>query len=1240
MGLKTLMILITARRALTADELCHALAIDLENPDDEFDEDNIPSIDYVLSSCAGLVIIEDTTQNSRRTDAEGLAATPRQGAERPSGSRLVHIAHRSIRDYLSSTSSGWFSDAESKMALICRKFTEAYETSGTERGHHFMDYVRDNWAYHQINWVTEESERPAEPKVDLPVSQQASLPLAAKQAGDQSELRQLALELEGMREDLLLCACRENRTKVVKMLVKNNLDSYQKPLTFERASQAGEHCGYAWCYESESFPDIYPRGENLSKSRKCSVAVCAGKGLDNTLLNEAVVAAAFGGRMSITETLLEHGASITGRDRAGYTALGAAASTGQSDILGWLLGLDSMKFNLLLDFQPRFVYKRMHTGYEDMRLTTAYDRLLLELGDELRACHGTKDCALQPPLPSEGPSPHESPPPAPSGQGDKRTGRIIVTPLVAAASNGREKCVNLILQWAKDHSRGKLDTEWKASCMNAMLSALHAGHVSIMRALLPFIDVNYPARGFNNYTLLHFAVLEGNPESLGLLLADKSVDLSLVDDRGRTALALAATIGADDLIMEFRTRSEATVDPLTVLEALLRGNDSTFNHLWRLLVDCNPGSLFKADSSGYSCFDRIVFKFIREMAGLKKDQDTDITSINVFDWNPMPPGSTGTISPVYRQGLERLTTKLLEYDNYPTPGEGNNFDEEHLFGINSLLLALTSGSDGLLRALIELYPVSVCDATSKGGTILMAGFARGTTQCIDLILETLRRQDGTAVINSTTVCGQSTLTAAVAHGRDDHSEQFLSLLKLPDLNLRLAFHQDAKKDCPLISLALQAYQHAILPLNAFKSNKRKERPATYKTLYNNCWQLLKAAHDRIDRQDLPNLCLQISEDCSRRRRHGLIHILCQLPQPGCLELLLQSCPTLKSQLHVPDREGMTAVMQASKTWRNHETFMFILNTPGVDVSHRDNQGRTALSLVAENLGQFSDGGVAATLVADHGQDLLAPDKCGWSPLHYAIANGNVWEGSPYHRALADPKLPVGWTDGKGSNPLHLAIKGGSPLAIRLLLQHSASSCWVNAPDVDGMVPLAHFFSVCKTSKFITASPAADDGRPDILPDTRDNEGRTPLWHALSSMRQEARAFAAGSGTSDGGHFQGFLAAGIEALCAHDGVDPGKYPRRERHSPADLAAEVVRIHSRGQMPCEDGDGDTAAAEYAGGERARIRAMIKGLSLAVREEDAGVVVERKKPRRRRRRKRASALTSTGDDDIPRDSDTLPE
>lgn len=648
-----------------------------------------------------------------------------------------------------------------------------------------------------------------------------------------------------------------------------------------------------------------------------------------------------------------------------------------------------------------------------------------------------------------------------------------MAPLAAAAFNGHETCVNILLEWMQKHHHEVPAAEWEARCMSAMLCAIQRGHLSIMRTLLPFVDVHAPASGFNGYTLLHFAILMKSPEAVRLILTDQTVDLSRGDLNGRTALTLAARIGADEMIQELWTRGAARVDPLATLEALLEGHDTTFTLFCKLFLDCNPGGLLATDSSGYSCFDRIVFSCIREIAYSRRDHfpeeayNTDIEGIEAVNWTPIPLPKVKFIPPFYQDSLEKLSVKLLDRDNSPIFGKAGQPDQEYSIGLNSLNLALASCSFGLLRALVQLRPASVCDIDSRGGTILMAAFAKGSQQSIDLILEMLEKQKDTTVVNSVTVLRHSVLTAAIWNGRLDHSKQFKSLLMFPGFDLRLAFHQDEKGNCPLMNLTGLTVQHTVQPLGLLKQDQKRGSPTTCEKLYENCWQLFKAVSDSVDPKELSDLYVELSEGLFNRAGIRLIDALCAMPRPGCLELFLQSCPALRSQLHTPGAKGMTPLMRASAAWRHNETFMFVLKLSEVDVGHRDEEGRTALSHVAENLGQFSDGGVASKLIEEYGQDPLAVDNQGWPPLRYAVSNGHVWEGSPYHRLLQDPDAPMDWTDEQDSNPLHLAIKGGSPLAIKLLLRHSCSSGWLNAVDADGLVPLAHFFSDFRNSKYMS-----------------------------------------------------------------------------------------------------------------------------------------------------------------------------
>ena len=59
----TLMWISHAERPLKADELCHALAVEIGSPN--LNTDNVPSIDALLAYCQGLVVVEKETSTVR-----------------------------------------------------------------------------------------------------------------------------------------------------------------------------------------------------------------------------------------------------------------------------------------------------------------------------------------------------------------------------------------------------------------------------------------------------------------------------------------------------------------------------------------------------------------------------------------------------------------------------------------------------------------------------------------------------------------------------------------------------------------------------------------------------------------------------------------------------------------------------------------------------------------------------------------------------------------------------------------------------------------------------------------------------------------------------------------------------------------------------------------------------------------------------------------------------------------------
>lgn len=117
---QTISILLTARRPLSVEELCHALSVDTEDGQVDEEED-MCNFEDILATCAGLV-----------------TADP--------GSNMVRLVHKSTQDYFSRHRSEFFPDAESLIGRICVIYRRS-KGSGAQNAP-FYDYADKNWWSH------------------------------------------------------------------------------------------------------------------------------------------------------------------------------------------------------------------------------------------------------------------------------------------------------------------------------------------------------------------------------------------------------------------------------------------------------------------------------------------------------------------------------------------------------------------------------------------------------------------------------------------------------------------------------------------------------------------------------------------------------------------------------------------------------------------------------------------------------------------------------------------------------------------------------------------------------------------------------------------------------------------------------------------------------------------------------------------------------------------------------------
>jgi ankyrin repeat protein len=226
-------------------------------------------------------------------------------------------------------------------------------------------------------------------------------------------------------------------------------------------------------------------------------------------INSVLFSAAEKGCLALAEHLLDIGASLQARDRLGFTALSRAAASGQAELVALFLDRGAAIDGRSIDGSTA-LYEAAEAG----RLPIV--RQLVERGANINV-----------------------------------PGRTGVTPLAAGAYMGSEPIVALLIEKGAD-PKAVDDTN-----KTAIIYAAGKGFSGVVQLLLNHrVDVN--ARYGHDLTALMWTA--GYTEEAGIddvakvltLLLDRGARVDDQDDRGRTALMIAAELnheGAVDLLL-------------------------------------------------------------------------------------------------------------------------------------------------------------------------------------------------------------------------------------------------------------------------------------------------------------------------------------------------------------------------------------------------------------------------------------------------------------------------------------------------------------------------------------------------------------------------------------------------------------------------------------------------------------------------------------------------------------------
>ena len=227
--------------------------------------------------------------------------------------------------------------------------------------------------------------------------------------------------------------------------------------------------------------------------------------INNRILNSLLFDAADRGCLELTKQFIIEGASVKARDRFGNTALLHAARSGHNDVITFLLDSGSE-----LDHQNLAGSTALLRAVSANRRRTV--KMLLQHGADPNTAntHG-------------------------------------ITPLLAAAFNGSDRIVQILVSAQADvNARDRTGK-------SAIVYAAGKGFTKIVELLLGAgVDVN--AVYGNDLTTLMWAAGHSNdtPESEGVetvkLLLDNGANFRLTDNRGRTALMIAAQSGHSKIV--------------------------------------------------------------------------------------------------------------------------------------------------------------------------------------------------------------------------------------------------------------------------------------------------------------------------------------------------------------------------------------------------------------------------------------------------------------------------------------------------------------------------------------------------------------------------------------------------------------------------------------------------------------------------------------------------------------------
>ncbi|CAI7602463.1 unnamed protein product [Penicillium palitans] len=556
-----------AKRPLTTKELQHALAI--RSHDTHLDEEGIPSVQTILSACAGFVRLDETSD-------------------------IFDFAHGTVREYFEQTKIGWLVEAEKDLAakvvtyISFDTFASGFSPKLSDFKHRcqlnpFFHYAAKNWGHH-VRQSSLQRERLVidflehDGKVSASYEGMAVQPTATMDFGFGLERKIKGMHLAagfGLSESIVILRERQHdlnatdtdrRTPLMWAVLREQHAAVELLLELGADPESSDRHGWT--------PLLFAVGTDRMASlallvRNGAKVDCSDQHGQTALLwavtnrNEAAVKllldndadieskdqygqsplyiALTCNNLSIIWLLLDGGASTESRNKNGQTPLSWAAGKGKDF---------TSSVKLLLDYEAN-IESEDHSGQTPLsRAAENGNDAVIELLVAAGADYESKDrCYAQTPLSWA------------SEKGQTAAAKLLLekgadieskdifgrTPLSCASESGNLDTVNMLLRngadpQSKDEKHGQTPLSWAAE----------KGHPGVVESLLDW-GADPESSDDQGWTPLSLATWHKNSSVVECLLK-KGADIESEDQYGRTPLSWAAEIGHEGIVRLLREK--------------------------------------------------------------------------------------------------------------------------------------------------------------------------------------------------------------------------------------------------------------------------------------------------------------------------------------------------------------------------------------------------------------------------------------------------------------------------------------------------------------------------------------------------------------------------------------------------------------------------------------------------------------------------------------------------------------